>query len=139
VLDQAAANAKLNNANIEFLQADCFDYLNSLSESNSRFSTVVLDPPKMASNRTQIQSALRAYHRLNLSAVNVLEPGGILVTCSCSGRISRTDFMGVLSAVAQRTKRSIQVLENLGADFDHPVHVHCPETDYLKCLICRVI
>jgi 23S rRNA (cytosine1962-C5)-methyltransferase len=139
ILEQADRNAKLNLATIEFVQADCFDYLNALNESNKQFETIVLDPPKMASNRSQIQSALRAYHRLNLTAVNLIEPGGILVTCSCSGRISRTDFIGMLAAVAHRSRRSIQVLETLGADFDHPVHVHCPETEYLKCFVCRVI
>lgn len=137
-LEQAEINAQLNNADIDFVQADSFEFLKSLEESQQKFSSVVLDPPRMASQRGQISSALRAYYRLNLSAVNVLESGGILVTCSCSGRISRSDFVGMLASVGRRTRRSIQILENLGADWDHPVHVQCPESEYLKCLICRV-
>ena len=137
-LEQARHNARLNQADINFVQADCFDYLVSLQQENKKFSTIVLDPPKMASHRSQHQSAIRAYHRLNLSAVNLLEAGGLLVTCSCSGRISRDDFLGVLASVSRRAKRSIQLIEYTGADFDHPVMSHCPETEYLKCAICRV-
>lgn len=139
ILEQADHIAKLNKAPIDFVQADCFDYLNALADSRHRFETIVLDPPKMASHRSQIQSALRAYYRLNLDAVHLLRPGGILVTCSCSGRISRSDFTGMLASVAHRSGRSIQLLETLGADFDHPIHVHCPETEYLKCFVCRVL
>lgn len=139
VIEQAQRNAELNQVTVDFVQADCFDFLTKLQQENSSYETVVLDPPKMASNRSQIQSALRAYHRLNLSAVNLLQPGGILVTCSCSGRISRDDFRGMLASVAQRSRRSIQIVEALGADFDHPIAVQCPETEYLKCFICRVI
>ncbi len=138
-LSQARRNAELNSCqNIEFHQADCFDYLAELVRREERFQTVVLDPPRMASNRGQLQSALRAYHRLNLSAVNLLRPGGILATCSCSGRVTRPDMVGMLASVARRSGRSIQIVETLGADFDHPVNVNCPETEYLKCLICRV-
>ena len=138
VLQQAEINAQLNGAEIDFVQADSFDYLKSLQDSQQRFATVVLDPPRMASNHGQVSAALRAYYRLNHSAVNLLEAGGILVTSSCSGRVSRSDFVGVLASVAYRTRRSIQILENLGADFDHPIHAQCPEGEYLKCLICRV-
>lgn len=139
VIEQAQRNADLNQVAIEFVQADCFEYLTKLQQDGEKYASIVLDPPKMASNRNQIQAALRAYHRLNLSAVNLLQPGGILITCSCSGRISRDDFRGMLSSVAQRSRRTIQVIEALGADFDHPVSVQCPETEYLKCFICRVI
>lgn len=138
VLEQAQLNATLNGAEIEFVQADCFDYLANLQKAGEVFSSIVLDPPKMAGNRNQIQSALRAYHRLNLSAVHLLKPGGTLITCSCSGRIDRDDFRGMLASVAQRSRRTIQIIQALGADFDHPVMAHCPETEYLKCFICRV-
>jgi 23S rRNA (cytosine1962-C5)-methyltransferase len=138
VLEQAQVNAQLNAASIDFVQADCFDYLTELVNSNQTFETVVLDPPRMASSHGSVQAALRAYHRLNLSAVRLLRPGGILVTCSCSGRVSRSDFSGMLAAIAGRTGRNIQIIENLGADFDHPIMAQCPESEYLKCLICRV-
>jgi 23S rRNA (cytosine1962-C5)-methyltransferase len=138
-LEHAAANARLNEfSNIEFVKADCFDYLEKLVQEKRRFQTVVLDPPRMASSHGQLGAALRAYHRLNLSAVNLLEPGGILVTCSCSGRVGRGDFTGMLAAVSKRTRRPLQIIEQLGADFDHPIDVNCPESEYLKCFICRV-
>jgi 23S rRNA (cytosine1962-C5)-methyltransferase len=81
---------------------------------------------------------MRAYHRLNRLAVELLEPGGILVTCSCSGHVTREDFLHMLSGVAQQTKRDIQILEQRGAAADHPVAATCLETEYLKCFICRV-
>lgn len=138
-LEQAKVNATLNDfSQIEYVQADCFDYLEELVASGRKFQTVVLDPPRMASSRGQLGSALRAYHRLNLSAVNLLEPDGTLITCSCSGRVMRSDMLGMLASVSKRTRRSIQVVESLGADFDHPIDVNCPESEYLKCLICRV-
>lgn len=137
---EAAEQHAARNAveGIEFQKADCFDYLQQLVQDKQTFDNIVLDPPRMAGHRSQINSALRAYHRLNLSAVNLLRPGGTLVTCSCSGRVFREDFWGVLSSVAKRSRRRIQVIEGRGADFDHPIDVNCPESDYLKCFICRV-
>ena len=85
-----------------------------------------------------MDDALRAYARLNRMALDVLAPGGILVTCSCSGHVSRDDFFFMLVHVAQQSGREIQVLEQRGASADHPVSVTCPETEYLKCFICRV-
>jgi len=138
-LEQASENAQRNGFNnIDFVQADCFDYLEAIAAEPKRFQTVVLDPPRMAGNRAQLNAALRAYYRLNLSAVNVLKPNGMLVTCSCSGRVTRDDFIGMLAAVAKRTHRSIQIVETLGADVDHPFDANCPESEYLKCFICRV-
>lgn len=140
-LAQAAKNAEANDiSNIEFVQSDCFDFLEQAVQAGGEpYQTIVLDPPRMASKKQQMQSALRAYHRLNLSAVHLLKPGGILVTCSCSGRVKRTDFAGILSSVAKRSRRRIQILEARGADFDHPVDANCPESEYLKCFVCRVI
>lgn len=137
-LDQASANAALNGfKQIAFEQADCFDRLHALVQAGEHFQTIMLDPPRMASNRGNVAAALRAYHRLNSLAFQLLSPGGILVTCSCSGRVGRADFLGVVAAAAAQQKRSVQILANLGADFDHPVAANCPETEYLKCLICR--
>jgi 23S rRNA (cytosine1962-C5)-methyltransferase len=138
VLRQAEVNSSINEIEVDWVQADCFDYLSHLVQTGSLFETVVLDPPRMAGHRSQIQNALRAYYRLNLHAVNLVKPGGLLVTCSCSGRIGRNEFVGLLGSVAQRARRTIQIIESLGADFDHPVSAQCPEGDYLKCLICRV-
>lgn len=138
-LEHARRNAELNGIeNITFQQADCFDFLEAAVKEKRQFQTVVLDPPRMAGNRAQVAAALRAYHRLNLAAVNLLEPDGILITCSCSGRVTRSDMSGMLASVAKRTRRAVQIVESAGADFDHPVDVNCPETEYLKCFICRV-
>lgn len=137
-LEQAETNAKLNDfSQIRFEQADCFERLGQMQQSGEKFQTIVLDPPRMASNRGNVAAALRAYHRLNSLALELLLPGGILVTCSCSGRVSRDEFAGVLAAVASRQRRSVQIIESLGADFDHPIATNCPESEYLKCFICR--
>lgn len=138
-LEQAAANAERNGINtMSFVRADCFDYLTQAAESGEKFDAVVLDPPRFAGSRHQIESALRAYQRLNSLALDVLPPGGILVTCSCSGRVSRSDFLNMLAAVSRRRGRDIAILEGRGASPDHPISVSCPETDYLKCMICEV-
>ena len=132
-------NAELNAAgNMTFMEGDCFDTLQSLVTQNEKFDAVVLDPPRMASHRKQVSAALRAYHRLNLAAVSLLNEGGLLVSCSCTGRVGREDFIGVLASVSKRTKRQLQLLEVHGADFDHPVAANCPEGEYLKCAICRI-
>jgi len=138
-LEQAAQNASRNGlTTLEFVRGDCFDYLAEAAAAGEKFDAVILDPPRFAGSRHQIESALRAYQRLNSSAIDVLPPGGILVTCSCSGRVSRSDFLNMLCAVARRRGRSISVLESHGASPDHPISVSCPETDYLKCMICQV-
>jgi len=136
----ARANAELNAVTIaRFEEADCFKALHALASDRRRFGAVILDPPKFARNRQSVDEALRAYHRLNRLAVDVLEPGGILVTNSCSGHVTRDDMLYMLLGVAEQTARPIQVLETRGAAPDHPLGVTCLETEYLKCLICRVV
>ena len=135
----AKANAELNAATTMAVeQADAFDKLASLQTAGERFGMIVLDPPKFARSRASAADALRAYHRINRLAVDLLEPGGILVTCSCSGAIAREDFLVMLSGVAQRSGRMLQLLECRGAAADHPVNLHCLEGEYLKCVIARV-
>ena len=135
----ARANAELNNATtMSVEQADAFEKLSSLHEKGEKFGMVILDPPKFARSRASASDALRAYHRINRLGVDLLEPGGILVTCSCSGAISRDDFLMMLSAVGQRSGRTLQLLEHRGAAIDHPVNLHCLEGEYLKCSIVRV-
>ncbi len=136
----ARANAELNGvSNIQFRRGDAFETLDALVAAGERFGTVILDPPKFARSRTRLDEALSAYHRLNLMGVLALERGGFLITCSCSGHVTREDFLHMLSGVAQRSGRQIQVLEQRGAAPDHPVSVTCLETEYLKCFICRVL
>lgn len=136
----ARANAELNGVpRIRFDVGDCFETMTRLIASGQRFGGVILDPPKFARQRSATQEALRAYYQLNRLAVDLLQPDGILVTCSCSGYVSREDFLHVLAQVAQQTHREIQVLESRGAANDHPVTVTCLESEYLKCCICRVV
>jgi len=138
-VDQAAANAELNGiTTARFQVGDCFETLEQLRDSGERYGGVILDPPRFARKRSGIDEALRAYHRLNRQAIEVLEPDGILVTCSCSGNVTRDDFFSMLFGVGQKVRREIQVLEERGAAPDHPVSVTCPENEYLKCFICRV-
>ena len=138
-LEAAAENARRNNvSNISFAKADCFDFLHQAVAKGDTFDAVVLDPPRFAGSRHQLDSALRAYQKLNAAAVQLLTPGGVLVTNSCSGRVSRSDFMNMLCEVSRKRSRAITILENRGAAPDHPISVSCPETDYLKCLICEV-
>ena len=136
----AARGAAARNGidSMEFRNADCFDELKRLAEHGDQFDAVVLDPPRFAGSRHQIDSALRAYWRLNATATDLLPPGGILVTCSCSGRVSRADFLNMLADVGRRRRRDLIVLENRGPAPDHPVAVSCPESDYLKCVIAEV-
>ena len=137
---QARVNAERNGLdNVRFESGDAFDSLHALKTAGERFDGVVLDPPKFARSRAAVEDALRAYARLNRLAIDVLAPGGILVTCSCSGHVTRDDFFFMLVSVAQQSGRDIQVLEQRGAAADHPVSATCPETEYLKCFICRVL
>ena len=135
----AKANADLNGAaNVTVETADAFEKLDALRAAGERFGMVVLDPPKFARSRAALDDALRAYHRINRVAIDMLEPGGILVTCSCSGSVSREDFLQMLGGVAQRARRPLQILECRGAAPDHPVSASCLEGEYLKCVIARV-
>ena len=135
----ARANADLNGATSMTVEtADAFEKLDSLRAGGERFGMVILDPPKFARNRAALDDALRAYHRINRLAVDLLEPGGMLVTCSCSGAVLRDDFLMMLSGVAQRSTRTIQILECKGAAADHPISASCLEGEYLKCIIAHV-
>ena len=135
----AKANADLNGAaSVTVEKADAFEKLSALATAGERFGLVILDPPKFSRSRATLDDALRAYHRINRAAEDLLEPGGILATCSCSGSVARDDFLQMLAGVAQRAGRPLQLLECRGAAADHPVSVSCLEGEYLKCVIARV-
>lgn len=140
-LDMARRNAELNgvSSQVSFEQGDAFRTLETLVAENARFDAVILDPPKMARSRGGLERAARGYFSLNRLALDLLEPNGLLITCSCSGLLSREDFEQILAKVALDANRSLQVLEVRGQAADHPVSVHCLETSYLKCFICRVV
>jgi 23S rRNA (cytosine1962-C5)-methyltransferase len=136
----AQANATLNNiGNVEFQSGDMFGTLETLAAAAEQFDVVILDPPKFVRTRAGVNQALKAYHQLNRLALRVLRPGGYLATCSCSGNVSPELFEDMLFGVGQRSKREIQILEHHGPAPDHPVASTCPETQYLKCAICRVL
>ncbi len=136
----ARANAELSSAHqATFEIGDCFDDLAMRLKRGERYGGVVLDPPKFSRGRGGVATALRAYHHLNQLAVQLLEPGGILVTCSCSGSVRREDFFATLQGVAVKTGRELQLLEQRGASPDHPIPATCAETEYLKCFVCRVL
>ncbi|MCO8124674.1 class I SAM-dependent rRNA methyltransferase [Stieleria sp. TO1_6] len=137
----AQASAQRNGVaeRMSFIQDDCFDALKRLADDAEKFDAVVLDPPRFAGSRHQVDQALRAYLRLNSTAIDLLPPGGILVTCSCSGRVSRSEFLNMLVDAGRRRRRDIIVLENRGPAPDHPLAVGCPESDYLKCVIAQVV
>jgi 23S rRNA (cytosine1962-C5)-methyltransferase len=139
-LKLARANAELNQlANISFTCADVFDHLEALVQQGQRFGLIVLDPPKFARQRHAVDEALRGYRRLQSLSLRLLDRDGILVTCCCSGLIDMPMLEDLLGQLAESEKRDIQILEKRGQAADHPVAATCLESNYLKCLICRVV
>lgn len=136
----AAANAEANGVSdrIECVRADAFKFLAEARSRGDHFDAVILDPPKMARRQAGIAKAMRGYHSLNELAVSVIRPGGLLVSCSCSGHVSVEAFEHMLGGVATAAGRRVRILESRGQAPDHPVSPNCPENRYLKCVICRV-
>ncbi len=128
-------NAERNSVTIEAREENAFDALRALSQQRERFDLVVLDPPPFARGRSHLPAALRAYKEINLRAMRLLPPGGILCTASCSHAVSEDDFTGAVRAAAADAGFSGRVLGSYGADVDHPVRIEIPETDYLHCLV----
>lgn len=137
----AQTNAELNGVadRLRFRKQDSFKALEEIAAAGESFDTIILDPPKLARNRAGLDAALRGYYSLNRLALDVLRPGGLLFTCSCSGLVTRDMFLEVLAKVAVQSRRSMQALEVRGAALDHPRSITCPEADYLKCVLCRVV
>ncbi len=135
--DNLAENG-LDDERAELVEANAFAWLEDQAEAGERYGLVVLDPPRFARSTRGVAQALRGYRRLNELALRCLDPGGVLVTCSCTGRVSRDDFVGVLGQVEEATGRRLRILDSRGQGGDHPVSPTCPETAYLKCLVCAV-
>nr|MBA2563985.1 class I SAM-dependent rRNA methyltransferase [Gemmatimonadota bacterium] len=132
-------NARLNGADhVTFVEANAFDRLHELDGRGERFDMVILDPPAFAKNRRALEAGLRGYKEINLRAMRILHPGGILVTCSCSHHVDEQLFLDVLRSAAVDAGRACQILERRGQSRDHPVLVTCPETGYLTCVIARL-
>lgn len=137
-LETAEKNAELNGKDIEWIEANAFDLLRDYSDSRRKYDCIVLDPPAFAKSKRDLAKALAGYKELNLRALKMLRPGGILVTCSCSYHVSASDLLETLSSAAQDSHRIIRILENRGAAKDHPSVLGIPETAYLKCSIALV-
>lgn len=133
-----AANRHSLRAEVDWVEANAFDLLRDWSLSGSAYDTIVLDPPAFAKSKRAVEGALRGYKELNLRALQMLRPGGVLVTCSCSHHVSLADFTAVVAAAAGDAGRRVRLIERRGAAPDHPVILTIPETEYLKCLICLV-
>jgi len=136
----AKRNAEANGlGNVEFREADGFDLLAGYATGRRHFHTVVLDPPAFAKSRHNLEAAARGYKEINLRAMRLLQPGGILVTCSCSHHMSEADFLGVIAEAALDAGRTLLVLERRTQSHDHPILLTVPETHYLKCVILQVL
>jgi 23S rRNA (cytosine1962-C5)-methyltransferase len=135
---RARQHAAINGlGNAQFEEGDVFEVLERLRAQERRFGVVICDPPRFARQAGDVERALKAYLKLNVAALEVLEPDGVLVTCSCSGLVGRELFADVIASAAEQCGRPIQILEQRGQAPDHPISASCLETEYLKCTICR--
>jgi len=141
-LEVAERNLEANRVQlsgpVDWVEGDAFQILRDWSDAGERFDTIVLDPPAFAKTKRAVEGALRGYKDLNLRAVKMLRPGGLLVTCSCSHHVSWVDLEGAVASAAADWHRRVRLLERRGAALDHPVVLNLPETEYLKCLVLEV-
>jgi 23S rRNA (cytosine1962-C5)-methyltransferase len=137
-LEVADRNAQLNGRDIEWVEANAFDLLRDYADAGRRYDTIVLDPPAFAKSKSNLETALRGYKELNLRALKMLRPGGILVTCCCSYHVSAAQYLDVVRVSAQDVRRNLRIVENRGQAKDHPILLNVPETEYLKCIISYV-
>ncbi len=148
-LQLARENAALNQVRIKFVQADVFPFMRDMVRNGRRFDVVVLDPPKLIRSRAEIEEGARKYFDLNRLAMQLVQPGGLLLTCTCSGLMPQDEFVRLVYAASRQagprlpgigdepgrgTPRTLQVLAKTGAAGDHPVAAHCPETEYLNAV-----
>ncbi|MBM3746364.1 MAG: class I SAM-dependent rRNA methyltransferase [Acidobacteria bacterium] len=140
VLAQAEDNRRLNHIeNLSLREANVFDLLSGYVAAGRSFSTVVLDPPGFARSRDALEAARRGYKEINYRALRLLEPGGVLVTCSCSQHLSEAEFLEIVASASVDSGRRLRVLERRTQAQDHPILLTVPETHYLKCLILEVV
>ncbi len=142
-LEVAEQNEQLNRAShrsseIEWIEANVFDLLKDYSTAGRQYDTIVLDPPAFAKTKRTVATALRGYKELNLRALKMLRPGGLLVTSSCSFHVSEGEFLDMLGSAAADAGRRVRILEKRGASMDHPFLLNVPETAYLKCILCQI-
>lgn len=140
-MEQARENFVLNGLDLdlhEFVVQDAFEYLEQARRDKEKFEVVVLDPPAFAKNKNSLEQALLAYERLNMLGMQLLRPGGVLMTSSCSGVVSMKDFMETVTKAAEKLKLSLQVYDKYTNALDHPINKAMPETAYLKTVFYRV-
>lgn len=135
---QARRNANLNHVRVNWVHCDAFSYARQMQRNGQRWDVIVADPPKFVASRDEFRAGQRRYEDLNGLALSLLRPGGLLVTCSCSGLVSAEDFEQFVCRAAHRQGRRLQILDRTGAGPDHPVMSNCPESRYLKVLWARV-
>jgi 23S rRNA (cytosine1962-C5)-methyltransferase len=139
-LAQGRANALLNGfSNVDFVEANVFDLLREMEQAGRKFDLICLDPPAFAKNRSALAGAKGGYKELNLRAMKLLKPDGVLVTSSCSFHLSESAFLTLLQQAAHDARRYVQIVERRGQSRDHPVLLGMPETHYLKCFILRIL
>jgi 23S rRNA (cytosine1962-C5)-methyltransferase len=133
-----AANRPRLTAQVDWVEGDAFEILRDWSEAGEKFDAIVLDPPAFAKSVRAVEGALRGYKELNLRALKMLRPGGLLVTCSCSHHVGWAELEASVASAAADAHRRIRLLERRGAALDHPVVLNLPETEYLKCFVLEV-
>jgi len=139
-LQQAQRNAALNGLeNIRFREGNVLDELPRLAAARSTFDVVVVDPPAFTKSRGAVEGAARGYKEINLRALQLLERGGILLSCSCSHHMSEARLLEIIAAAALDAGKQLRVLERRTQSQDHPILLTVPETHYLKCLILEVV
>ena len=139
-LAAAQANAERNQAeNVAFVEANVFDFLKDQDRRRERYDLVILDPPAFAKNKRELSGALRGYKEINLRAMKILNPGGVLFTCSCSYHLTEAMLEELLGAAAADAHRTFRVLERRRQSGDHPVRLGFPESLYLKCLVLEAM
>lgn len=133
-----AANRDQMKAELDWVEGDAFQILRDWSGSGETFDAIILDPPAFAKTRRAVEGALRGYKELNLRALKMMCPGGMLVTCSCSHHVGWAELEAAVASAAVDAGRRVRLLERRGAALDHPVVLNLPETEYLKCLVLEV-
>jgi 23S rRNA (cytosine1962-C5)-methyltransferase len=134
----AANRDVIGDKEVDWVEGDAFEVLRDWSEAGEKFDVIVLDPPAFAKSKRAVEGALRGYKELNLRALKMLRPGGLLITCSCSHHVSWSDLEGAVASAAADAHRRVRLHERSGAAPDHPVILNLPETEYLKCLVLEV-
>jgi 23S rRNA (cytosine1962-C5)-methyltransferase len=138
ILEVARANAAANGVEVSFEQSDIFDWVRAAVARGEQYDAVVLDPSKLTRDRSKVMDALKKYFAMNRMVLDIIPPGGLLLTCSCTGLVGESEFLEMLRRVALNAGREIQVLEIRGAGTDHPFRTDVPEGRYLKAVFCRV-